>query len=75
MAIPLPISGFFLILACQRPDAKHLGDGMMFGSDVQKHFFLKQIKGREYDNVISEFYTPLVSKENDFLNEIAKLAR
>src|SRR5699024_1703894 len=92
-------SGFFLILACQRPDAKHLGDGirdnfnfrvalgrmselgygMMFGSDVQKQFFLKQIKGRGYvdkgDNVISEFYTPLVPKEHDFLNEIAKLAQ
>ena len=55
-----------MILACQRPDAKYLGDGirdqfnfrvalgrmsemgygMMFGSDVQKDFFLKQIKGR-----------------------------
>ena len=92
-------SGFFLILACQRPDAKYLGDGirdqfnfrvalvrmselgygMMFGSDVQKQFFLKQIKGRGYvdkgDNVISEFYTPLVPKEHDFLNEIAKLAQ
>ncbi|HLR69639.1 MAG TPA: FtsK/SpoIIIE domain-containing protein [Virgibacillus sp.] len=92
-------AGFFLILACQRPDAKYLGDGirdqfnfrvalgrmselgygMMFGSDVQKQFFLKQIKGRGYvdkgDNVISEFYTPLVPKEYDFLNEIAKLAQ
>lgn len=92
-------SGFFLILACQRPDAKYLGDGirdqfnfrvalgrmselgygMMFGSDVQKQFFLKQIKGRGYvdkgDNVISEFYTPLVPKEHDFLKEIAKLAQ
>ena len=91
-------AGFFLILACQRPDAKYLGDGirdqfnfrvtlgrmselgygMMFGSDVQKQFFLKQIKGRGYvdkgDNVISEFYTPLVPKEHDFLKEIAKLA-
>lgn len=90
-------AGFFLILACQRPDAKYLGDGirdqfnfrvalgrmselgygMMFGSDVQKQFFLKQIKGRGYvdkgDNVISEFYTPLVPKEHDFLKEIAKL--
>ncbi|API91518.1 MULTISPECIES: FtsK/SpoIIIE domain-containing protein [unclassified Virgibacillus] len=92
-------AGFFLILACQRPDAKYLGDGirdqfnfrvalgrmselgygMMFGSDIQKQFFLKQIKGRGYvdkgDNVISEFYTPLVPKEHDFLEEIAKLAR
>ncbi|BDP55805.1 cell division protein FtsK [Enterococcus faecium] len=77
-------AGFFLILACQRPDAKYLGDGirdqfnfrvalgrmsemgygMMFGSDVQKDFFLKRIKGRGYvdvgTSVISEFYTPLV---------------
>lgn len=76
-------AGIFLILACQRPDAKYLGDeirnqfnfrvalgrmselgyGMMFGSDMQKQFFLKQIKGRGYvnkgDNVISEFYTPI----------------
>ncbi|WP_339253883.1 FtsK/SpoIIIE domain-containing protein [Sporosarcina sp. FSL W8-0480] len=90
-------AGFFLILACQRPDAKYLGDGirdqfnfrvalgrmselgygMMFGSDVQKQFFLKQIKGRGYvdkgDNVISEFYTPLVPKGHDFLKEIEKL--
>lgn len=90
-------SGFFLILACQRPDAKYLGDGirdqfnfrvglgrmselgygMLFGSDVQKQFFLKQIKGRGYvdkgDNVISEFYTPLVPKGHDFLKEIGKL--
>ncbi|MEK4800817.1 FtsK/SpoIIIE domain-containing protein [Paenibacillus cisolokensis] len=91
-------AGFFLILACQRPDAKYLGDGirdqfnfrvalgrmselgygMMFSSDVQKQFFLKQIKGRGYvdkgDNVISEFYTPLVPKGHDFLKEIGKLA-
>lgn len=90
-------SGFFLILACQRPDAKYLGEGirdqfnfrvalgrmselgygMMFGSDVQKEFFLKQIKGRGYvdvgNNVISEFYTPLVPKRHDFLAEIKKL--
>ncbi|MEH7781447.1 FtsK/SpoIIIE domain-containing protein [Bacillus safensis] len=90
-------AGFFLILACQRPDAKYLGDGirdqfnfrvalgrmselgygMMFGSDVQKQFFLKQIKGRGYvdkgDNVISEFYTPLVPKGHNFLQEIEKL--
>ena len=58
-------AGYFLILACQRPDAKYLGDGirdqfnfrvalgrmselgysMMFG-EVDKDFFLKQIKGR-----------------------------
>lgn len=90
-------SGYFLILACQRPDAKYLGDGirdqfnfrvalgrmselgygMMFGNDVQKEFFLKQIKGRGYvdtgNNVISEFYTPLVPKDHDFLEEIEKL--
>lgn len=89
-------SGFFLILACQRPDAKYLGDGirdqfnfrvalgrmselgygMMFG-ETTKDFFLKQIKGRGYvdvgTNVISEFYTPLVPKGYDFLEEIEKL--
>lgn len=89
--------GFFLILACQRPDAKYLGDGirdqfnfrvalgrmselgygMMFGSDTTKQFFLKPIKGRGYvdvgTNVISEFYTPLVPKDHDFLKEISKL--
>lgn len=87
-------AGFFLILACQRPDAKYLGDGirdqfnfrvalgrmselgygMMFGSDVQKQFFLKPIKGRGYvdigTSIISEFYTPLVPKGHDFLKEI-----
>ncbi|MDT2739152.1 FtsK/SpoIIIE domain-containing protein [Enterococcus canintestini] len=91
-------AGFFLILSCQRPDAKYLGDGirdqfnfrvalgrmsemgygMMFGSDVQKDFFLKQIKGRGYvdvgTSVISEFYTPLVPKGHDFLEEIKKLS-
>lgn len=90
-------AGFFLILACQRPDAKYLGDGirdqfnfrvalgrmselgygMMFGSDVQKQFFLKPIKGRGYvdigTSVISEFYTPLVPKGYDFLKVIEKL--
>ncbi|WP_458305910.1 FtsK/SpoIIIE domain-containing protein [Clostridium perfringens] len=89
-------AGFFLILACQRPDAKYLGDGirdqfnfrvalgrmselgynMMFG-ESNKDFFLKQIKGRGYvdvgTNVISEFYTPLVPKEHDFLEEIGKI--
>ena len=38
-----------------------MGYGMMFGSDVQKDFFLKRIKGRGYvdvgTSVISEFYT------------------
>lgn len=90
-------AGFFLILACQRPDAKYLGDGirdqfnfrvglgrmselgygMLFGADVQKQFFLKQIKGRGYvdkgDSVISEFYTPLVPKGYDFLVAIEQL--
>ncbi|EQA3584224.1 TPA: DUF87 domain-containing protein [Enterococcus faecalis] len=89
-------SGFFLILACQRPDAKYLGDGirdnfnfrvalgrmselgynMMFGEN-DKAFFLKPIKGRGYvdvgTSVISEFYTPLVPKEHDFLDAIQEL--
>lgn len=89
-------SGFFLILACQRPDAKYLGEGirdnfncrialgrmselglgMVFG-DTQKDFYLKPIKGRGYIdmgiNVISEFYTPLVPKGYDFLDEIEKI--
>jgi energy-coupling factor transporter ATP-binding protein EcfA2 len=89
-------AGYFLILACQRPDAKYLGDGirdqfnfrvalgrmsemgygMMFG-ETDKDFFLKQIKGRGYvdtgTSVISEFYTPLVPKGHNFLNEIDKL--
>ncbi|TYV75328.1 DUF87 domain-containing protein [Listeria monocytogenes] len=89
-------SGFFLILACQRPDAKYLGDGirdnfnfrvalgrmselgynMMFGEN-DKDFFLKPIKGRGYvdvgTSVISEFYTPLVPKEHDFLEAIQEL--
>lgn len=91
-------AGYFLILACQRPDAKYLGDGirdqfnfrvalgrmselgysMMFG-EVDKDFFLKQIKGRGYvdtgTSVISEFYTPLVPKGHDFLKEIEKLSQ
>ena len=91
-------AGFFLILACQRPDAKYLGDGirdqfnfrvalgrmselgynMMFG-ESNKDFFLKQIKGRGYvdvgTNVISEFYTPLVPKGHDFLEEIGKIMK
>lgn len=89
-------AGFFLVLACQRPDAKYLGDGirdqfnfrvalgrmselgysMMFG-ETQKQFFLKPIKGRGYvdvgTSVISEFYTPLVPKEHDFLQTIGGL--
>ena len=91
-------AGYFLILACQRPDAKYLGDGirdqfnfrvalgrmselgysMMFG-EVDKDFFLKQIKGRGYvdtgTSVISEFYTPLVPKGHDFLKEIGRLSK
>ena len=91
-------AGYFLILACQRPDAKYLGDGirdqfnfrvalgrmselgysMMFG-EVDKDFFLKQIKGRGYvdtgTSVISEFYTPLVPKGHDFIREIGILSQ
>lgn len=90
-------AGYFLILACQRPDAKYfsdgirdnfnfrvalgrmseLGYGMMFGSDAKKKFFQKRIKGRGYcdvgTSVISEFYTPLVPKEHDFLQIIGTL--
>lgn len=90
-------AGYFLIVACQRPDAKYfsdgirdqfnfrvalgrvseLGYGMMFGSDVKKKFFQKRIKGRGYcdvgTSVITEFYTPLVSKDHDFLQSIGKL--
>ena len=50
---------------------------MMFG-EVDKDFFLKQIKGRGYvdtgNSVISEFYTPLVPKGYDFLGTIGELA-
>ena len=90
-------AGYFLILACQRPDAKYfsdgirdnfnfrvalgrmseLGYGMMFGSDTDKQFFQKRIKGRGYcdvgTSVISEFYTPLVPKGHDFLQTIGTL--
>ena len=90
-------AGYFLIVACQRPDAKYfsdgirdnfnfrvglgriseLGYGMLFGSDVKKQFFQKRIKGRGYcdvgKSVISEFYTPLVPKGHDFLQEIGRL--
>ncbi|CUQ10645.1 FtsK/SpoIIIE domain-containing protein [Blautia wexlerae] len=92
-------AGYFLIVACQRPDAKYfsdgirdnfnfrvglgriseLGYGMLFGSDVKKQFFQKRIKGRGYcdvgTSVISEFYTPLVPKEHDFLQTIGSLAQ
>ncbi|HFD6749677.1 TPA: FtsK/SpoIIIE domain-containing protein [Enterococcus faecium] len=88
--------GFFLILACQRPDAKYLGDGirdqfmfrvalgrmselgygMTFG-ETNKEFFLKPIKGRGYVDtgvsVISEFYTPYVPKDHDFIKEIERI--
>lgn len=89
-------AGYFLILACQRPDAKFFGEGMrdqfnfrvalgrmsemgygMLFGETDKDFFLKQIKGRGYvdtgTSVISEFYTPLVPKGHDFLDEICKL--
>src|SRR5690625_3438402 len=56
-----------------------LGYGMMCGSDVQKQFFFKTMKGRGYvnkgNNVITEVYTPLVPKHHDFLKEIEKLAQ
>ena len=92
-------AGYFLIVACQRPDAKYfsdgirdnfnfrvglgriseLGYGMLFGSDVKKQFFQKRIKGRGYcdvgTSVISEFYTPLVPREHDFLQTIGSLAQ
>ncbi|WP_337764236.1 FtsK/SpoIIIE domain-containing protein [Butyricicoccus sp.] len=91
-------AGFFLILACQRPDAKYLGDGirdqfnfrvalgrmselgysMMFG-ETKKEFFFKNIKGRGYADtgkgVITEFYTPIVPKGYDFLQEIGRCNR
>lgn len=62
----------------QEYKGRGMGYGMMFGSDVQKDFFLKRIKGRGYvdvgTSVISEFYTPLVPKGYDFLEEIKKLS-
>lgn len=88
--------GYFLILACQRPDAKYLGDGirdqfnfrvalgrnselgygMVFG-DSDKEFYLKDIKGRGYLDsgvgVITEFYTPEVPPDHDFMYEIERL--
>jgi len=90
--------GYFIILGCQRPDAKYLGDGirdqfnfrvalgrnselgynMMFG-DSDKDFFLKDIKGRGYlDNgvgAITEFYTPEVPEDYDFLGRIGSLVK
>ncbi|MBP2079637.1 FtsK/SpoIIIE domain-containing protein [Oceanobacillus polygoni] len=51
------------------------GYGMMFG-DVDNTFINKRIKGRGYADygasVITEFYTPLVPKGYDFLEEIKK---
>ncbi|MGL9861288.1 FtsK/SpoIIIE family cell division protein [Enterococcus sp. DIV0564] len=88
--------GFFIILSCQRPDAKYftdgtrdqfmfraalgkmseLGYGMMFG-ETKKDFFQKRIRGRGYvdtgKNVITEFYTPLVPKDHDFLETIRQI--
>jgi len=47
----------------------------MFG-DARREFFPKKIKGRGYvdvgENIISEFYTPLVPKGYDFLEAIGK---
>lgn len=55
-----------------------MGYGMIFERDVQKDFFLKQIKGRGYvvvgTSIISEFYTPLVPKGHDFLEKIKRLS-
>lgn len=54
-----------------------VGYGMMFG-DVDNSFIYKNIKGRGYadtgSSVITEFYTPLVPKDYDFLEEIRKAA-
>lgn len=87
--------GYFIILACQRPDAQYLGGGirdqfnfrvalgknselgysMMFG-EVMKKFVNKSIKGRGYieagKSTITEFYSPLIPKNYDFLKEIEK---
>ncbi|MDE8682456.1 ATP-binding protein, partial [Blautia schinkii] len=56
-----------------------LGYGKLFGSDVKKQFFQKRIKGRGYcdvgTSVVSEFYTPLVPKGHDFLQNIGFLAQ
>ena len=92
-------AGFFLILACQRPDAKYLGDGirdqfnfrvalgrmselgysMMFGETKKGVLFSRIFKGRGYADtgkgVITEFYTPIVPKGYDFLQEIGRCAK
>lgn len=53
-----------------------LGFGMMFG-ETDKDFFQKRIRGRGYvdsgNSVISEFYTPLVSKDHDFILTIGNI--
>ena len=50
----------------------------MFG-ETSKQFFLKPIKGRGYvdtgTSVITEFYTPLVPKNHDFLKTIGELTQ
>lgn len=90
-------AGYFLILACQRPDSKYFGEGMrdqfhlrlalgknsemgysmVFGSDVKKQFYEKDIKGRGYistgTGVIREFYAPFVPDDYDFLENIKAL--
>ncbi|MBT9818450.1 hypothetical protein GPK77_12200, partial [Butyricicoccus faecihominis] len=52
-----------------------LGYSMMFG-ETKKEFFFKNIKGRGYADtgkgVITEFYTPIVPKGYDFLQEIGR---
>lgn len=49
------------------------GYGMMFG-DTDKLFTFKDVKGRGYadvgSSVITEFYTPLVPKDYDFMTQI-----
>lgn len=89
-------AGYFLVMACQRPDAKYFGEGIrdqfhfrlalglmseigygtMFG-ETKKRFCFKKIKGRGYfsngSEVISEFYTPTVPENHDFLATISKL--
>lgn len=53
-----------------------MGYHMMFG-ETDKEFYLKPIKGRGYldcgTSVIREFYTPIVPKGFDFLEEIGRL--
>ena len=63
-------AGFFLILACQRPDAKYLGDGIR-----DQFCFRRLLWKRVGTSVISKFYTPLVPKGHDFLQTIGKLAQ